>query len=222
MNKTICGVVGALGCAAGLAMTSMPALGADNGPWTVHVRGIYIDTANKSDAVPGLLPKDAIHVSTKGAPDIDFDYRINDQFSAELLLTIPQKHQVSVPVAGLQLGSFKHLPPVLSAKWHFLGKQDFDPYVGVGLNLTLIFSDDLVVPAGVAAPTAVPLKLDSTSTGIAGQAGFDYNLGGPWTFSADIKYVQIGSDVKIKSSGALLTQVKVDPWLFGVGVGYKF
>jgi len=211
----------ALGCATAIAATSLPAAAADS-PWTVHVRGIYIDPADESDAVTGLLPKDAIDISSKGAPDIDFDYRLNDALSFELLLSVPQKHQVSVPAAKLQLGSFKHLPPVLSAKWHPLGKRTFDPYLGVGLNLTLIFDDKLVVPAGVAAATAVPLELDSTSVGIAGQAGFDYALGGQWTLSADVKYVKIDSDVKIKATGAKLTHVAVDPWIIGIGVGYRF
>ena len=140
MNSRTFGWVAMLGCASALAATSMAAAAADS-PWSMHVRGIYIDTANKSDAVTGLLPKDAIDISSKGAPDIDFDYRLNDALSFELLLSVPQKHQVSVPAAKLQLGSFKHLPPVLSAKWHPLGKRTFDPYLGVGLNL----SDALLV-----------------------------------------------------------------------------
>ncbi|HZX27348.1 MAG TPA: OmpW family outer membrane protein, partial [Telluria sp.] len=38
--------------------------------------------------------------------------------------------------------------------------------------------------------------------------------------NVDVKKVQIRSDVAI--SGAKVSAVQVDPWLFGVGVGYRF
>ncbi|MFX5622870.1 OmpW family outer membrane protein [Acinetobacter baumannii] len=37
----------------------------------------------------------------------------------------------------------------------------------------------------------------------------------------DIKKVQISSDVKT-ASGTKISSVKIDPWLIGVGVGYRF
>jgi len=35
-----------------------------------------------------------------------------------------------------------------------------------------------------------------------------------------VKWVQIGVDVK--AGGQKVSAVKVDPWLFGAGVGYRF
>jgi len=37
-----------------------------------------------------------------------------------------------------------------------------------------------------------------------------------------VKYVQIHSDVKVAATGAKVTSVKVDPMLYGVGIGYRF
>jgi outer membrane protein len=47
---------------------------ADDGPWEVRLRGVYLDPANKSDAIPGLAPTDSIHINSKWLPDVDFEY----------------------------------------------------------------------------------------------------------------------------------------------------
>ena len=62
--------------------------------------------------------------------------------------------------------------------------------------------------------------LESTSVGFALQAGVDYKLDRNWSLNFDVKKVQIRSDVMI--SGAKVSTVKVDPWLVGFGVGYRF
>jgi outer membrane protein len=191
------------------ALTAIPAQ-ADEGPFMVRLRAIYISTANKSDANASQdLPADYIHVQSKWAPDIDLEYFFANNWSSELLLTIPQKHDVSVVGVGT-IGSFKELPPTLTVKYNFLPDGVFRPYVGLGVNVTFISDVNL----GGA-------KLDSTSFGGAAQAGFDIKFAEHWFASVDAKYVQIKSDVKLPD-GTKLTTVKVDPWLLGAGIGYRF
>lgn len=197
---------------------------ADEGPLMVRLRALHIGPANKSDAVPVLgLPKDQLDVSSKWAPDIDFEYYFAKNWSSELLLTVPQKHDVTVKaLGGASLGTFKHLPPVLTLKYNFLPDGQFRPYVGIGVNLTLIMNVDLNIPAAVSPTgTVLPVKLDSSSVGPALQAGFDVKLADHWFASADVKYVQIRSDVKVPGVGKV-SAVKVDPWLIGIGGGYRF
>jgi outer membrane protein len=203
---------------------------ADESPFVVRVRALHLAPANKSDAiaVPSLageapalnLPADAIEVSSKWIPDIDFEYFFTPNWSTELLLTIPQKHDVSVKGVAT-IGSFKHLPPTLTAKYNFNPTGTFRPYIGVGVNLTLIMNVDITVPAALSPTGAdLPLKLDNHSVGGALQAGFDFKIADHWFASVDAKYVQIRSDVK---AGALkVTTVKVDPILLGAGVAYRF
>ncbi len=186
---------------------------ADDDSWEVRLRGVYLDPANKSDAIPGLAPKDAIHIDHKWLPDLDFEYFLTPYWSTELLLTYPQSQTVTV--GGTPIGSFKHLPPMLTAKYDFLPNQDFQPYVGVGVNITVIWDANLAVP-GVGS-----LKLDSTSVGPALQTGFDYKLREHWYLNADVKWAKLGSDVKL-ADGARVSTVHIDPFLFGVGVGYRF
>lgn len=186
---------------------------AEETPWLVRVRAVNIDTANKSEAIPALgVQEDAIHVSNKLVPEVDISYFFTPNWAAELVLTYPQKHNVSLN--GNKIGTFKHLPPVLSMQYHFQPQEAFKPYVGAGINYTIISEDKINVP-GVG-----PLTLDNDSVGLALGAGFDYDLGNGWLLNVDVKKVQIRSDVY--SGGTKVSRVEVDPWLLGVGFGWRF
>jgi outer membrane protein OmpA-like peptidoglycan-associated protein len=130
-----------------------------------------------------------------------------------LVLTYPQSQNVTV--SGTAIGTFKHLPPVLTAKYDFLPDHDFQPYVGAGVNVTIISDVNLAVP-GVG-----ELKLNSTSVGPALQTGFDYKLRDHWYLNADVKWFKLGSDVDL-AGGTRVSTVHIDPFLFGVGIGYRF
>jgi outer membrane protein len=192
------------------AALAAPTLRAAEGPWMVRLRAVQLQPANKSDAATGI-PADAIHVSNKTIPEVDISYFFTPNFSTELILTVPQQHDVTL--SGTKIGTFKHLPPTLTAQWHFLPGQTVNPYVGAGLNLTLI--SDVKLANGT-------LDLDKSSTGLAAQVGVDFKVASNCYINLDVKYVQIKSDVKVAATGAKVTTVKVDPMLYGVGVGYRF
>lgn len=188
---------------------------AEEGRLMMRVRAVHISPADKSDAIPALgVPADAIDVSTKTIPEVDFTYFLGRNLAAELILTYPQKHDVEL--SGTPLGSFKHLPPTLTLQYHFAPEGVLRPYLGAGVNLTLISDVNLAVP-GVG-----ELDLEGSSFGMAGQAGCDVKLGQKLFLNADVKYVAIRSDVTLAASGQKVTAVKVDPWLIGFGLGYRF
>ena len=193
-------VLAAIGAFAGNAM-------AQESPWLVRARAVHIDPANKSAPVGGVGASDRIHVSDKTIPEVDISYFFTPNIAAELILTYPQKHDVKLD--GVKAGTFKHLPPTLSLQYHFMPEKQFSPYVGAGVNYTNI-SD---VKLG-------GLRLEHDSWGYSLQAGVDYKLDKNWSLNFDVKKVQIQSDVL--SAGTKVSKVKVDPYLFGVGVGYRF
>jgi outer membrane protein len=192
---------------------------ADQGTWEVRLRAVNLDPANHSDAyAPLQIPQDAIHINGKWIPDLDIEYFITSHISSELLLTLPQSQTVTVEHSALggptALGTFKHLPPTLTLKYNFLPGHTFQPYVGAGVNFTLISDVNLNVP------TVGRLDLNNHSVGPAAQAGFDYKLADHWYFSGDVKWIMIRSDVKFE--GTRISQARLDPFLFGVGIGYRF
>lgn len=191
-----------------LGLTNAAAM-AQESPWLVRARAVHIDTANKSDPVGGAGAANRIHVDSKTIPELDVSYFLTPNIAAELILTYPQKHDVTLD--GAKIGSFKHLPPTLTVQYHFAPEQSFSPYVGAGVNYTRISKVRLLGGAG---------DLENDSWGFALQAGVDYKIDRNWSINLDVKKVQIRSDVFV--GGARASKVKVDPVLFGVGVGYRF
>ena len=194
---------------AAMGLTATQAM-AQQSPWQVRARAVNISPDNKSDAIAALgVAADAIHVSNKTIAEVDITYFVTPNWSAELILTYPQKHDVEL--AGKNIGYFKHLPPTLTAQYHFSPEAQVSPYLGAGVNYTRI--SDVNLLGGKA-------DLDNNSFGFALQAGVDFKLDKNWSLNLDVKKVQIRSDVT--SGGAKISNVKVDPWLVGVGVGYRF
>ena len=186
---------------------------ATEGSWMIRVRALSLSPANKSDAIPSLgVAADQITVSSKVFPDVDVSYFFTKNFAAELVLTYPQQHDVEL--GGTKIGTFKHLPPTLLAQYHFLPDGRVRPYVGAGVNLTLISDVNIAVP-GVGA-----LDLEDSSIGLAGQIGADIKLAPGKYLNLDVKKVTIGSDVLLGTTK--VSAVKVDPWLMSVGLGFRF
>ncbi len=201
---------------AALAMfgaVSTPAFAADGetqGNWMVRLRATYLDMADKSDAIPALgVPSDAITVNNKWIPELDVTYFFTRNIAAELVLTVPQKQDVYLN--GNKIGTFKHLPPTLLVQYHFLPDGTFRPYVGAGLNFTRIWGTDIANNT---------LQLDNWSVAPALQIGMDYKLTKNWFLNADVKKVWLASNVK--AGGVNVSKVNLDPWLFSMGVGYRF
>jgi len=134
--------------------------------------------------------------------------------AAELVLTYPQKHDLRSD--GAKIGTLKHLPPSLLAQYHFTNMGAFKPYLGAGVNYTR-FSNVNFAPAVEA---ALDPSIKKNSFGSALQIGFDYMLDKNWSINVDVKKVYIKTDVR--SAGTKVGTFKVDPWLLGVGVGYRF
>ncbi|HEY8932842.1 MAG TPA: OmpW family outer membrane protein [Rariglobus sp.] len=171
-------------------------------PWSVRLAAAYLQTMDGSTnkAVD-------VDIEDKLIPEFDVSYAFNRHWSADLVLTVPQEHHVKVN--GSQAGTFKHLPPTLLAKYSFDPIGNFTPYLGAGVNFTLIFDDEL----GAA-------KLDNYSVGPAAQAGFDYKLNERWALNADVKKMVLRTDVT--AGGTKLTEARLDPWLYSVGLRYQF
>ncbi|MCU0927765.1 MAG: outer membrane beta-barrel protein [Burkholderiaceae bacterium] len=191
----------ALAAVTALSLAPATTYAQDTGNWVVRARALYLDSSN--DDSTGL----DLSVNNKWFPEVDISYFMTPNWALELILTYPQEHDVSA--GGTKIGTLKQLPPTLTLQYHFTG-MPVRPYLGAGINYTRFSSVNL--PAGV--------TIDSSSWGFALNAGLDYPIGNGWLLNVDVKKVQIGTTVK--AGGATLGDFDVDPWLFSVGVGYRF
>ena len=192
-------VAAALALAASLALPAT-AYAQD---WLVRVRAIDV-VPNASSSLAGL------DADSQWAPEVDFSYFFTKNFAAELVLATT-RHEITLN--GNSLGKVSVLPPTLTLQYHFTELGAFKPYVGGGLNLTWFYNNGLKV-----GNTAI--DLDSTSVGGAVQAGLDYEIQKNWYLNFDYKYIWMSTDVK--AAGATLTNLKLNPSVFGIGVGYRF
>ena len=188
--------------AALLVALAIPAT-ADAQGWMMRLRAIDVEP-NASSSIPGL------DVENQWAPELDFTYFFNKNLAAELILATA-RHEVTLN--GASLGKVSVLPPTLTLQYHFTNMGAFKPYLGAGVNVTWFYN------VGLQAGTAT-LDLDDYSFGGALQAGIDYEIQKNWYLNADVKYVWIKTDVKAGSS--TLTELEINPWVFGVGIGYRF
>jgi outer membrane protein len=188
------------------AVAAMPAAWAqDSGSWIVRARAVHLDSANKDSTGLGLT------INNKTIPEVDISYFFSPNLAAELILTYPQKQTVHSSVLNADVGTFKHLPPTLTAQYHFTGLGGFRPYVGAGVNYTNI--SDVHLGNGT-------INLKRNSYGLAVQAGADIPVGGGWLVNVDLKKVQIKTIVYQNGNDA--GKFKVDPTLLGIGVGKRF
>lgn len=171
---------------------------ADN--WMMRVRAIDIAPDVKS-SLAGL------DVSSEWVPEVDFTYFVTPNIGVELILGTA-RHEATLN--GASLGKLNHLPPTLTLQYHFNPTPTIKPYVGAGVNYTRFYNIDL----------APGLSIDKNSFGGALQAGVDIAVTKNGYINLDVKKIWIDTDVK--SNGVKLTNLEIDPVVWGIGYGFRF
>ncbi|NLY16103.1 MAG: outer membrane beta-barrel protein [Gammaproteobacteria bacterium] len=156
---------------------------------------------------------------------LNFAYMVTDNIGIELLAASPFKHDVSIKntaVGSMKLGSIKHLPPTLSAVYYPLdSKSAFQPYIGAGINYTWFF-DESVSSTAKQNLNASNFNVKN-SWGWAAQVGADYMLTDNIMINGQIRYIDIDTDATLNTvAGRTKVNVDVKPWVYMVGLGYKF
>jgi outer membrane protein len=196
---------------------AMPAIAAEMpkaGDWVLRARAIGVVPAEDA-SITGAVTGSQIDIDTAVVPELDFSYFVTDNIAFELIAAIaPHDVNTATSSAGpLDLGDVWLLPPTLTAQYHFTQFGQWKPYVGAGVNYTVFFGEDK--------GTSVTSVDYDNSFGPALQAGVDYMLDDHWMVNFDVKKIWINTDVKF-NSGAIAADVDINPWVIGVGVGYKF
>ncbi|MES2012145.1 MAG: OmpW family outer membrane protein [Pseudomonadota bacterium] len=224
MKKTLLALALAAAIAPSFAM-------AEAGDWVVRARIVDVAPSESSElgkdpAGVGFNSSAALTVDNNVIPELDISYYFTKNIAAELILALGTRHDVAITgnaggaLGNIGLGSVNLLPPTLTAQWHFMPDQTFDPYVGAGVNYTRSFDRSLNA-LGV-----VPIRIDRSMFGFVAQAGVDVNLKDGWLINADVKYVTMNTDVKAQLPGGTawtkIDDLDINPWVFGVGIGKKF
>lgn len=187
------------------ALTGIAPAFADAGDWQVRARAIGVIPDEDSSLTPALNAS----VDDSWMPEVDFTYFFTDNIAAELILATTE-HDVSA--SGVNLGSVWVLPPTLTLQYHFTNFGSFQPYFGAGVNYTVFYGED--------EPAGINISYDN-GFGLALQAGADFMMDEHWLFNVDVKKIWLSTDVNV-NGGAVTGEVELDPWVVGIGVGYRF
>ena len=181
------------------------------------------DTGSVSGELATTLSGSDVEVDSQTGLGLTAGYFVTDQIAIELLASTQFEHDLSIDggaLNGTELGSVKHLPPTLSAQYHFDTGSQFRPYVGVGVNYTIFSDED--VDSEAAAVGVTDIDIDD-SMGFAGQVGVDYELGNGWLLNAGVRYIRIEAETEVKTAtGSTKVDVDIDPWVTNIGIGYRF
>lgn len=191
----------------------------------VRLRGLAVIPDEDGDNITanGAPIAANIRIDNSLVPELDLTYFFTPNFAAELILGVTP-HDISG--TGVLLGSIGDawlLPPTLLAQYHFNPGGRFKPYIGAGLNYTMFFNED---DSGAFLPNAGLTVSDldlSDEFGFALQIGMDVHLKNNMYLNFDVKKLWLETDATVRTTAGTTVRADVDinPWMFGIGVGWK-
>ena len=213
-----------------LAVASPAALAHKEGDIIVRAGAITVDPHESSsdiNAGGADIPGSKATLDSNTQLGLNFAYMVTDHVGIELLAATPFSHSVGVkgvdPSLDGSLGNIKHLPPTLSTVYYALETDSaFQPYVGLGLNYTWFFDTELTSSAEGRGFSGLDLE---DSWGLAYQVGADYMLTDNIMLNAQVRYIDIDTTGTTYLGGGTVkvdVDVDVDPFVYMVGLGYKF
>lgn len=194
-------------------------------PWMIRVRAIGVlphdGGSAKVSAAGARIPGASAKVSNSVVPEVDISYFFTKNIAVEAICCIsPHKVTAKGSIAALgEIGKTVVFPPTVMLQYHFTNFGAFKPYAGVGVNYTHFFKDSTG-----AAFTGLKIK---DSWGVAGQVGFDYMIDRHWGINVDLKKIMMEpkANVGLVTANGVVpvsAKVKINPWIVGAGVTYRF
>lgn len=219
LAASLCSVMAAAPALAADAVVAPPAVQVAEpltpalSPWQIRVRALGVVTENSGyvNEVPGS----GLEYSNTIVPELDISYYFTDNLAAELILgTTYANVNGKGAIDGMDVGKVWLLPPTLTMQYHFTNFGAFKPYVGAGVNYSIFYNQKSY--------DADYLKVKNTF-GAALQVGFDYMIDDHWGFNFDVKKLYLRPEFDVTVGGTQMSgKAKLDPWLIGTGITYRF
>lgn len=224
-----------LAVAAALASGAAVTQAYEAGDWILRAGAVTVAPDADSDKVSEDIPALGVTVDVDDDTQLSIigTYMATESWGIELLAATPFSHDIDVNEAPIQAGETKHLPPTLSVQWYPRGqKSGWQPYVGLGVNYTIFFDEEVDNElknylGETLGATGASLDLDD-SFGLSASAGVDIPFGENWMFNAGVWYIDIDTTAEVTakfgdgSKAKVKFDVDIDPWVYNIGVAYKF
>ena len=147
-------------------------------------------------------------------PEVDITYFFTDNIAAELIAAT-SKHDIKAEgttLGDIDLGEVWALPPTLTLQYHFNPFGTVRPYAGAGLGYMFWYNEESGAVNDVDYDNGMIYAL---------QAGTDIAVHDKWAVNLDVKKLFHNVDADV-NNGAVRADVDLDPWVIGIGIGYRF
>lgn len=217
-----------------LAIATLLAFGLTTGSAIAHKQGDLLVRAGAAIVAPNdkssQFTVDGTGIGGKATVGDDtqlgltFAYMLTDDIGLELLVATPFSHRVGIKgLGGLdgKLADVRHLPPTLTLQYYPMDSSSkWQPYIGAGINYTFFFKETLTGTRKSQGFSALSL---SDSVGLAAQIGSDWKISDRLMVNAALWYMDIDTKAKVRlGASRVKVDVDIDPWVFMVGLGYRF
>ena len=176
--------------------------------WVVRLGAHVVAPASDNGRLAGMRATIGHNVR----PTVSVEYLLTTSMGFEVLAAVPFRHDIRLN--GMQAATARQLPPVIGMNYHFMTNQAVSPFVGIGVNFTRFLS-----ARGEGLLQGSHVDLDN-SWGPAIHAGVDFRLSSSWIVTADMRWIDIRSTVHV--NGVNVGKAKVDPFVYGLSIGYRF
>ena len=201
----------------------------DKGDVLLRVRAIDVipnDSSTEVTAAGGAaVPGSEVGVNSAASVEADISFMFSSHIGLELIAATTSHtvtdNGVVVNALGLSgdvIGVTGVLPPTLTLQYHFRPEADIRPYIGAGINYTVFYKES----SGI---NGIALKIDN-SAGAAAQVGLDWSIDKRWFANLDLKYIDMSTTATLfnaaTGAAAYTADVKINPWVLGLGIGTTF
>ncbi|HBX39127.1 MAG TPA: outer membrane protein OmpW [Marinobacter adhaerens] len=232
-----------LGVLAAAVMAAAPGVQAyEAGDFIGRVGVVTVDpdssSSNLNSNALGELDGAKVSVDSNTQLGLTVSYMFTDQIALGVLGATPFKHNIegdgSILGGDGKLAETKQLPPTITLQYFPMPSgSKFQPYVGVGVNYTNFFEEKTTqtltdtyatLASGV---DRTDIELDD-SFGLAAEIGLDYMVTDNIGVNAAIWYADIDTEATINAyagntkADTSTIDVDIDPWVYMVGLSYKF
>ena len=232
-----------LGVLAAAVMAAAPVVQAyEAGDFIGRVGVVTVDpdssSSNLNSNALGELDGAKVSVDSNTQLGLTVSYMFTDQIALGILGATPFKHNIegdgSILGGAGKLAETKQLPPTITLQYFPMPSgSKFQPYVGVGVNYTNFFEEKTTqtltdtyatLASGV---DRTDIELDD-SFGLAAEIGLDYMVTDTIGVNAAIWYADIDTEATINAyagntkADTSTIDVDIDPWVYMVGLSYKF
>ncbi|NDK40060.1 OmpW family protein [Pseudoxanthomonas gei] len=162
---------------------------------------------------PDSNPTPGLEVDGGTAPTLSASWYVNDNVAVELWGAADKfNHRVRGPQG--KIGTVEQQPIAVSGQYHF---RDADavmrPFLGLGYYESNFSNEDI---SGGGPHVGL-----STAKGPIATAGMDFNINSRWFARTDVRYMKGDADVNVAGEGTG-TELTLDPWTVGLGLGARF